>query len=503
VNDTNINDINAANVNFGTQTYNGNVYYTIIQSNAESPQIPAASLRVFLSYARADDGPDYDDPDKSLMRRLANDLASAKFAVWWDRISMPSRSLPFSAEIEQGIRDSDRFVLVVGPNTKASDWVQEELRFALELCKPIAVVLREGDYDAIPDGVKDIGALDFRPPRQYSNALTDLLGRLNQDAPLGHTWDAKPLPRQHLLRSKPFEDARAAICADAVQPTVISAPPRAVSVYGHGGVGKSTLASALAHDCTIRRTFPDGIIWLKVGQKPSPNALQASIGATVFGDSLDNYRTEQDGRLALAFVLRDRKALIVLDDVWDYKIVEQFPVDGTACRLLVTTRSSALADKIDGADIRLDVLTPEEGAALIARHAGGSETDPIYVQIAQTLGGHTLAIVLSGRQLANHYADNAADLLGLLTKGDNLFAHLKLSEDDKDENLALSLSLSYKKLSTKLRRRFRFTGVLALESTFDRAMLAALWGDSDSDDARAPINTLVDAGLCHCAMRSV
>jgi tetratricopeptide (TPR) repeat protein len=181
--------------------------------------------------------------------------------------------------------------------------------------------------------------------------------------------------------------------------------------------------------------------------------------------------------------------------VWDYKIVEQFPVDGTACRLLVTTRSSALAVKIDGADIRLDLLTPEEGAALIARHAGGSESDPVYIQIARTLGGHTLAIAIAGRQIANQYADNAADLLRMLTTGSNPFAHLVLSHDDKNENLELSLSLSYNGLSDDLKRRFRFTGVIALESTFDRAMLAALWGDSDSDDARAPINTLVDAGL--------
>ncbi|MBC6937370.1 MAG: hypothetical protein DWB42_16240 [Chloroflexi bacterium] len=109
------------------------------------------------------------------------------------------------------------------------------------------------------------------------------------------------------------------------------------------------------------------------------------------------------------------------------------------------------------------------------------------------MGGHTLAIELAARQLKNGYADDAADLLRLLTKRDNPFAHLKLSEDDKNENLEKSLWLSYDNLGKdlsdeqrdNLKRRFRALGVLALEGSFDRAALAALWGDADPDDARA------------------
>lgn len=75
-------------------------------------------------------------------------------------------------------------------------------------------------------------------------------------------------------------------------------------------------------------------------QKSRPN-LQARIGVH-FGDDRDNYQSKGDGALVLSRVLRDKAALIVLDDVWDHKLIDRFPINGTACRLLITTRSGEL-----------------------------------------------------------------------------------------------------------------------------------------------------------------
>lgn len=87
-----------------------------------------AQFDVFLSYARADDaGQDsgaYDDPARSVLRRLYNALTAAGFRVWWDKEKLPSRGETFSAEIEAAIRQCQRFVLVCGPaacGEKAAD----------------------------------------------------------------------------------------------------------------------------------------------------------------------------------------------------------------------------------------------------------------------------------------------------------------------------------------------------------------------------------------------
>ncbi len=493
-------DVTGGNVNInGTQIFNGAVY--IVTNPPDQPPRPDP-IPVFLSYARADDDPDYDDLTKSFMRRLYNRLTAAGFAVWWDRMSLPSRGETFTAEIETAIRGCQRFVLVVGPGAIASPYVQAEWEFALAECKPVTPILRAGDYPLIPPAVAEINAIDCRPSRDETVALTDLINRLRDDAPLGDPIGVKPLPPGYITRPEPFNAARDALCADAIRPTVISAPPSAVALYGLGGIGKSTLAAALAEDCQIRRHFPSGILWIEVGRTPNIADLQTSIGVH-FGDSRDNYPNERDGALSLSRLLRDKAALILLDDVWEHQLVERFPVAGSACRLLITTRSSALAGRVAGEDIRLNLLTPAEGAHLMAARAGGNPADADYQQISTRLGGHTLAIALAAAQLASGYADDAADLLRLLDKrasGPQPFKDLAIDDKDKDLNLALSLAQSYDALPTDdLRRRFRQTAIFAPDSIFDRDALAAIWGDADADDARTPLQTLEGAGLLDAA----
>ena len=40
------------------------------------------------------------------------------------------------------------------------------------------------------------------------------------------------------------------------------------AIYGLGGIGKSTLAAALAQDKAVQAYFPDGIFWATLGQQP-------------------------------------------------------------------------------------------------------------------------------------------------------------------------------------------------------------------------------------------
>jgi tetratricopeptide (TPR) repeat protein len=459
---------------------------------------------VFLSYARADDaGADsaaYDDPARSFMRRLYTALTAAGMRVWWDKVELPSRGEVFTAEIERAIGASDRLVLVCGAGAATSEYVRAEWRFAFAECKPILPILLNGDYPLIPPEVALFNAIDFRPPRAEAAASADLVARLRQIDRAGRLIGTlKALPDAYVPREAPFAAARAALIADAIAPTVISAPQRAVAMYGMGGVGKSTLARALTDDCQIRRRYVDDVLWLEVGREPSIPALQAAVGVH-FGDARENYPDEKTGALSLNRVLHGKQALIVLDDVWDAKVVTYFPTADTACRLLITTRSGALAGRVQGADIPLNALTPQEGARLIAaRTERGDEHDTVYQAISARLGGHTLAVALAAAQIAEGYAANAADMLRLIDKrlaSDDPFADLKLDETDKDVNLALSLGLSYDALQgDDLRRRFRALGAFAREGTFDRAALAAVWGDADPDAARAPLAALRGAGL--------
>ncbi|MDX2139093.1 MAG: NB-ARC domain-containing protein [Chloroflexota bacterium] len=438
-----------------------------------------AAYDVFLSYARADDDPHYDDPTLSFIRRLYDALTAAELRVWWDRKALPSRSTPFPTEIERAIHDCPRFLFVVGPGAMASDWVQAELHCAQSLCKAITPILRMGDYDLLPASLSDINMIDCRPTRDFAAAVSDVIERLRQSAAIAQPYGIKkPLPAHYIVREKPFNDARAAICADAVRPTVTSAPPNATAVFGMGGVGKSTLATALVQDCQVRRHFSDGILWIEVGQTPTVTELQAAVGVH-YGDDREKYQRPEEARIALSHKLHQLQALLVLDDVWDHEIIQAFPVSGTQCRLLITTRSRVLADKIAGKDIPVDLLTPREGAQLLAAAVGGSADDPLYQQISTAFDGHTLSIELAAARLRKRGAAFARRLLDGLEDMANPFADLNVDPDDKNLNLEKSLAQSYTMLDNDdLRRRFRLLGIFAREGTVGLAMLAAVWGDA-------------------------
>ena len=40
------------------------------------------------------------------------------------------------------------------------------------------------------------------------------------------------------------------------------------AVRGWPGVGKTTVAAALAHDQVLASAFPDGLLWASIGQNP-------------------------------------------------------------------------------------------------------------------------------------------------------------------------------------------------------------------------------------------
>ena len=77
---------------------------------------------IFLSCARNDDEP--------FVRRMHQDLVDAGFQVWFDRISMPSRSLTFLQEVRDAVAACDRMLLVVGPAASATEYVTQEWKFA-------------------------------------------------------------------------------------------------------------------------------------------------------------------------------------------------------------------------------------------------------------------------------------------------------------------------------------------------------------------------------------
>ncbi len=470
---------------------------------------------IFLSYARSDDDPDYNDPARSFLCRLYTDLTAAGYAVWWDRKSMPSRALTFLQEIRDAIAASDRLILVVGPGALDSDYVKAEWEYALSICLPVIPILRRGDYPLIPAALTNQHAPDFRDTRPYAEALDELRRILAAPpAPLGRLHAVPPLPQWYIRREEDLQALAHTVCADSHKPVVITSKQQTVALQGMGGIGKTVLAAALCRECEVRRSFPDGIFWIEIGPEPPIATRMGDIGHA-FGDDRNEYPDEQRGRSHLTDLLENKAVLLVLDDVWDHRHAEAFHVLGSRGRLVITTRSGRLVTLVGALNQPIDTLTTDEGRALIAERTRTARADlpPECTSIIELLGGHTLAVAIAAAQLSERGLEHAPTLLERLRKrsSDKPFKDLNMSKDDKNQNLELCLSLSYDDLGNglsddpgddlrddlgdDLRRCFRLTGAFAPGGTFDLAAATALLGDKDEDEVDDALNHLVRAGL--------
>ena len=52
---------------------------------------------------------------------------------------------------------------------------------------------------------------------------------------------------------------------------------RSLGFQGAGGIGKTVLAAAIAHDEEVRRHFPDGVFWTTIGASGNLVAAQSEL----------------------------------------------------------------------------------------------------------------------------------------------------------------------------------------------------------------------------------
>lgn len=136
-------------------------------------------------------------------------------------------------------------------------------------------------------------------------------------------------------------------------------------VQGMGGIGKSVLAAAIAWDDEIRCAFPDGIMWVSLGRKPTILVRQMQV-ARALGAYEHVYENVQEAHDNLSKLLQDKVCMLILDDVCNLEHVQAFDVLGPRCRMLITTRDATLVRGMVSADHRLDVLSDDQALRLLA-----------------------------------------------------------------------------------------------------------------------------------------
>ena len=340
------------------------------------------------------------------------------------------------------------------------------------------------------------------PPEEATTRLNTTIqsdGGLAQAAPPAATNVLPPLPVLIIGREHALDDlkGRLGVRQDALR--------RFTVIQGWPGVGKSTLVGALAHDPEVIKHFADGILWASLGEMPSLlselDAWASALGLSEPGSE----RTIEQLTAHLIAALRERRMLLIVDDIWHAEHLNPFKVGGPQCALVCTSRLNEVAQALapTASDVyRLAVLT--EAAALELLRRLTPETVTSHPEAARALvrdlEGLPLAIQVAGRLLHSEAQlgwgvdalleeiRTGASLLQAHVPGDMLPVSAATTP-----TVAALLRRSTDALDAQTRQQFACLGLFVPKpASFDLGALAVAW---DVVDPRPIARVLVNRGL--------
>ncbi|KAF8388140.1 hypothetical protein HHK36_026806 [Tetracentron sinense] len=217
-----------------------------------------------------------------------------------------------------------------------------------------------------------------------------------------------------------------------------------------GGVGKTTLLKKINNEFLSRETHDfDVVIWVVVSKESNVRRIQKGIGERL-GLPLPEDESQDAARAArICSVLRKKKFLLLLDDIWDRVNLElvgiPHPDSENKCKVVFTTRSEAVCGRMEAQKkIRVECLRWNEAWDLF-RNKVGEETLNSYPKIPELAkvitrecAGLPLALITIGQTMASKKTPNewnhaitvlrksASEFKGM---GDEVFPLLKYSYD--------------------------------------------------------------------------
>ncbi|XP_022753994.1 LOW QUALITY PROTEIN: putative disease resistance protein At1g50180 [Durio zibethinus] len=258
---------------------------------------------------------------------------------------------------------------------------------------------------------------------------------------------------------------------------------RVVSIWGMGGLGKTTLAKKIYRHSQVIGHF-SRLAWVYVSQQCHKRKVWEDILSSL--TSINERGSKQsDEELAekLSNFMKDHKCLVVLDDIWSIQAWDNlrpaFPERETSSKLLLTSRNKEVASHADSRGYlhELQCLNDEESWELFQKIAF-PETDPTDYRVDERkneLGksmvkhcaGLPLAIIVLGGILAtkNTFAEWRMVF-------NNVKFHLNRGKGQSTEEV---LALSYDDLPPHLRPCFLYLSHFPEDYEIHAKRLIQLW----------------------------
>jgi transcriptional regulator with XRE-family HTH domain len=276
----------------------------------------------------------------------------------------------------------------------------------------------------------------------------------------------------------------------ALREALTAGHPACFVVTGLSGIGKTSLASHVAH--LLRSDFPDGIAWLGPAGWKGHRGQLAVADALRFRDRLPPAELAGSAALDTAFGHRffELSRLLVLDDVTDAEQVQRFW--HPRARLLVTSALRCVADELGWGRLELGPLTLEHTMGLLDAHLGErAERDESGLRsLAAVVAGSPRSAQIAGKVLRRERHVGAAEYAAQLREALERGADGARPPDD-----------TFFAAHTQLRRRVSDAawGVFGAVGFFEGVRFTAQWAAAAADvpvgAARRHLGELVDAYL--------
>ncbi|KAL6201152.1 hypothetical protein ACLB2K_024867 [Fragaria x ananassa] len=180
-----------------------------------------------------------------------------------------------------------------------------------------------------------------------------------------------------------------------------------IGVYGIGGVGKTTLVKEVKYQLATsgEKLFDEVVMIRDLKHDPSIERIQKEM-AEKLGLELPENGTPAGRADLISNRIKDKKTLVILDDVWESIDLEAVGLPRMATlKILLTSRTRLVLAKDMGTqkEFPLEVLNEEESWRLFQKMAGDIVEKPniqtIATQVAEKCGGLPLLIVTVARSL--------------------------------------------------------------------------------------------------------
>jgi WD40 repeat protein len=441
---------------------------------------PSETSRVFISYARKD-GAD-------LAQRLQSDLGKEGFDAWLDKQRIEGGT-SWTDTIEQAIDGADYLLALMTQGSYVSEICRAEQLRSLRKGKCVIPLLAQQSSD-IPLHLEAKNYRDFSAGSKYADSfnelLTDLQDRngvvLREEFRATSYVTVPPLPVNFVERPEAVAAVRNALMAeDGGRHVALTA------LQGMGGIGKTVLAQALCCDEVVQQAFPDGVIWVTIGKEAQFDPLtRMKELARALGDHPSKYDNLLAAKNQYRTKLKEKAALIVVDDVWRSSDLEPFLAENSPrSRLLFTTRDASIAAGVGAREHLAELPSDQKSREVLARWAGmeADKLPPIAGELVAECGRLPLALSMVGAMVRGKAAAYWKTVLEDLRDAnlDEIKAHFP---DYPYTDVLRALQVSVDALDKTARERYLALAILPEEMSAAPQVQQCIWGVDEGKAVR-------------------